>query len=90
MDGFTRLIEESYFTVDGFELDELEERSLRVEGPTCLVGLEGKVALITPDDEVELQPGRAVVIPVGVGEVIVEAENEAAFLRCAAPAQSAG
>ena len=86
MDGFTRLIEEKYFTVDGFEMGELEEISLRVSGPTCLVGLEGEVAVITPGDEVELVPGRAVVLPMGVGEVILEAERRAAFLRCVAPA----
>jgi mannose-6-phosphate isomerase len=55
-------------------------------GPGCLVGLKGKVAVITPSEEVELEPGKAVVVPEGVGEVIVEAAGDAAFVRCVAPA----
>jgi mannose-6-phosphate isomerase len=86
MDGFTRLIEKKYFTVDRFDLEAAEERSIELTGPGCLVGLKGKVAVITPGDEVELEPGKAVVIPEGLGEVIVEAEGDAAFVRCVAPA----
>jgi len=85
MDGFTRLIEQKYFTVDRFDLADMEERSLTLTGPGCLVGLKGKVAVITPGEEVELEPGKAVVIPEGSGEVIIEAEGEAAFMRCVAP-----
>ena len=86
MDGFTRLIEEKYFTVDRFDLEAMEPVSLRMSGPGCLVGLEGTVAVITPGDEVELLPGQAVVLPAGGGEVIVEAEEDASFVRCVAPA----
>jgi mannose-6-phosphate isomerase len=85
MDGFTRLIEQKYFTVDRFDLDEMEERSVAMEGAGCLVGLKGKVWVITPGDEVELEPGKAVVIPQGTGDVIVEAEAGATFVRCVAP-----
>ncbi len=85
MDGFTRLIEQKYFTVDRFDLTDTEERSLTLTGPGCLVGLKGSVWVITPGEEVELEPGKAVVIPEGSGEVIVEAEGEAAFMRCVAP-----
>jgi mannose-6-phosphate isomerase len=84
MDGFVRLIEEQYFTVDRFELEEMEPVSLRMDGPSCLVGLAGEVAVITPGDEVELVPGQAVVVPAGSGEVIVEAERGASFVRCMA------
>ena len=86
MDGFTRLIEEKYFVVDRFDLEVMEEARVRMEGPGCLVGLAGTVAVITPGDEVELLPGQAVVVPAGCGEVIVEAEREASFVRCVAPA----
>jgi mannose-6-phosphate isomerase len=85
MDGFTRLIEKRYFTVDRFDLEKMEERRVAMAGPGCLVGLKGKVAIITPGDEVELEPGKAVVVPEGLGEVIVEAERESALLRCVAP-----
>lgn len=85
MDGFVRLIEEKYFTVDRFDMEEMEEIQLGVDGPGCLVGLVGTVAVITPNEEVELLPGQAVVIPVGCGEVILEAEQRASFVRCMAP-----
>jgi len=85
MDGFTRLIEEQYFAVDRFELEEMEPVTLRMDGPGCLVGLEGTIVVITPGDEVELLPGQAVVVPAGT-DVIVEAEDGGAFVRCAAPA----
>lgn len=86
MDGFTRLIEQKYFVVDRFDLEEMEERRISMDGVGCLVGLEGKVWVITPGDEVELEPGKAVVVPAGTGEVIVEAEKGATFVRCVAPA----
>ena len=89
MDGFTRLIEQKYFIVDRFELGEMEERCVAMEGAGCLVGIEGKVWVITPGDEVELEAGKAVVIPAGVSEVVVEAEGGASFVRCVAPAGSA-
>jgi mannose-6-phosphate isomerase len=87
MDGFTRLIEEKYFTVDRFDLGKMEEIRVTMDGPGCLVGLKGTVAVITPGDEVELLPGQAVVVPAGSGEVIVEAERGASFVRCVAPAR---
>ena len=88
MDEFTRLIEQKYFVVDRFDMGEMEERSVAMEGAGCLVGVEGKVWVITPGSEVELEPGKAVVIPAGIGEVVVEAEEGASFVRCVAPAQT--
>lgn len=85
MDGFTRLIEQKYFIVDRFDLDVMEERHIAMEGAGCLVGLQGNVWIITPGEEVELEPGKAVVIPQGIDEVIVEAEKGATFVRCVAP-----
>lgn len=88
MEGFTRLIEQKYFTVDRFDLDVMEERPIAMDGAGCFVGLKGNVWVITPGDEVELEPGKAIVIPQGTGEVIVEAEKGATFVRCVAPAIS--
>jgi mannose-6-phosphate isomerase len=85
MDGFTRLIEQHYFVVDRFDLEEMRERRVSFEGPGCLVGLKGAAAVITPGDEVELRPGQAVVIPPSHAEVIVETEKGASFVRCVAP-----
>jgi mannose-6-phosphate isomerase len=86
MDGFTRLIEQKYFVVDRFDLELMEETRVLMPGRGCLVGLKGTVAVITPGDEVELLPGQAVVIPAEYGEVVVEAEQGASFVRCFAPA----
>jgi mannose-6-phosphate isomerase len=86
MDGFIRLIEQKYFSVDRYDLGKMDEVRVSMEGRGCLVGLKGTVSVITPGDEVELVPGQAVVIPVGVAEVIVEAERGASFVRCFAPA----
>lgn len=86
MDGFTRLIEQKYFTVDRYDLEEMEERHINVDGPGCLVGLKGSVWVITPGSEVELETGKAVVIPPGTGEIVVEAEEGATFALCVAPA----
>src|SRR5580704_1972585 len=74
MDGFIRLIEEKYFVVDRFDLEVMEEKRVSMAGAGCLVGLAGKVAVITPGEEVELLAGQAVVVPVGCGEVFVESE----------------
>ena len=86
MDGFIRLIEQKYFSVDRYDLGKMDEVRVSMEGRGCLVGLKGTVSVITPGDEVELVPGQAVVIPMGVAEVIVEAERGASFVRCFAPA----
>ena len=89
MAGFTRLIEQKYFVVDRFELGRGVEQSLTLDGPACLVGLRGKAWVVTPGSEVELEPGKAVVIPEGTGTVILDAEQEATFVRCVAPASAA-
>jgi len=36
----------------------------------------------------ELEAGKAVVVPAGTGEVVVEAEEGASFVRCVAPANT--
>ena len=85
MDGFVRLIEEKYFVVDRFDLDLMEEKRVSMPAAGCLVGLSGTVVVITPGDEVELLAGQAVVVPVNCGEVYVESEAGASFVRCVAP-----
>jgi mannose-6-phosphate isomerase len=85
MDGFTRLIEQKYFVVDRFELGATSEETVSFDGAGCLVGLTGKGVVRTPDGELELIPGRAVVVPIGDGSVVVETNSGAAFARCVAP-----
>ncbi len=83
VDGFTRLIEEQYFTVDRFDAGRGE---LRVEmpGAGCLVGLEGSCLVRGGGGEVEMPKGAAVVVPAGT-EVRVESAGAVQFARCFAP-----
>ena len=86
MDGFTRLIEKQYFTVDRYDVGGRE--SARMDGgvPTCLVGLHGTATVECPGAEpVELLPGRAVVVPVSAVEAVVRSEGGVSFVRCFAP-----
>jgi len=85
MDGFTRLIEQTYFVVDRFELGATKEETVSLDGVGCLVGLTGRGVVRTPDGELELIPGKAVVVPMGDGSVVVETNSGVSFARCVAP-----
>src|SRR5271170_2145859 len=65
MNGFTRLIEQRYFVVDRFDFGEVSEASVSFDGPGCVVGLAGSGVVCTAGGEAVLNPGRAVVVPVG-------------------------
>ena len=84
MDGFTRLIEEQYFSVDRFDLAS-GAVTVAMDGPGCLVGLEGTARIQSEAGDVELRKASAVVVPAGT-QVVVEAEGGAvSFARCMAP-----
>ena len=85
IDGFTRLIEHKYFVVDRFDFGELTEASVSFDGPGCLVGLAGRTVVSTPQAEIVLNPGQAVVVPEAGGGVIVDTDTGVSFLRCVAP-----
>jgi mannose-6-phosphate isomerase len=86
MSGFTRLIEQKYFVVDRYEIADVGEIVVPTEGAGCLVGLTGAAAVIGgPEGEVELEPGKAVVIPADCPSVIVETGGGVSFVRCFAP-----
>jgi mannose-6-phosphate isomerase len=85
MDGFTRLIEQKYFVVDRFDFGEVTEASVSFDGPSCLVGLAGRVVVSSGGGEVVLHPGQAVVVPMGGNGVIVDTDTGVSFLRCVAP-----
>jgi mannose-6-phosphate isomerase len=86
MDGFTRLIEQRYFVVDRFDVAAGGEARVAMQGDGCLVGLAGS-ALVQSEgcDEVEMTAGRAVVVPLGIGSVVVQSGAGASFVRCVAP-----
>ncbi len=81
MDGFTRLIEEQYFTVDRFELPS-GGLQVATSGPGCLVGLKGEGTV----DGVAIKAGEAVVALAGTDSVTVESAEPFSFARCVAPA----
>ncbi len=85
MDGFVRLIEQKYFTVDRFDVP-FGEVHLSGTGPACLVSLSGWGTVKTDKGSTGLKPGQAVVLPQGTGDVVIDAPAALAFVRCAAPA----
>ena len=86
MDGFTRLIEQRYFVVDRYDVAAGDEAIVPVEGAGCVVGISGAAVVIGGEEgEVELLPGRAVVVPVECRGVVVETGVGASFVRCFAP-----
>jgi mannose-6-phosphate isomerase len=85
MEGFTRLIEQKYFTVDRYDLGGESEVDIDAWAPGCLVGLSGAASVISgPERQVELLAGHAVVVPVGCA-VTVETATGVSFVRCFAP-----
>jgi mannose-6-phosphate isomerase len=84
MDGFVRLIEQTYFVVDRFDVAH-GFATVAMEGAGCLVGVSGSGVVRGGGGEVELSPGRAVVVPVGAGAAIVETALGVSFVRCVAP-----
>lgn len=84
MDGFVRLIEQKYFTVDRFDVSP-GEVNLSSEGPACLVALSGTGSVKSSNGPVELKLGQAIVLPPGSGEVIIETSANLSFMRCTAP-----
>jgi mannose-6-phosphate isomerase len=87
MDGFIRLIEQKYFTVDRFDVAS-GEVTISNEGPACLVSLSGSGTVKSAKGSTELRAGQAVVLPVGSGNVVIETSEKLAFVRCVAPAKS--
>nr|WP_179493265.1 type I phosphomannose isomerase catalytic subunit [Granulicella arctica] len=81
MDGFTRLIEEQYFSVDRFDV-AAGSVQVAMDGPGCLVGLKGAGTV----DGLAFKAGQAVVVPAGSDGVRVEARDGFSFARCVAPA----
>jgi len=86
MDGFVRLIEQRYFVVDRYDVAAGGEVVVPVSGAGCLVGLGGAAMVESEGSEpVELLPGKAVVVPRGLDEVVVRSGVGGAFVRCFEP-----
>jgi len=86
MDGFARLIEQSYFVVDRYDLAAGGEVVIPSSSAGCVVGISG-VARVGCDgvEPVDLLTGQSVVIPVSSGSVRVHTDTEASFVCCFVP-----
>ncbi len=80
MDGYTRLIDEQYFSVDRFNLPA-GQLQVPMNQVGCLVGLKGSGTV----DGVAIKAGQAVIVPLGLGSVAVEAAESFTFARCLSP-----
>jgi mannose-6-phosphate isomerase len=83
MDGFVRLIAQRYFVVDRYDVAAGGEVVLSGGGAGCVVGLGGAGMV----EGVELVRGQAVVLPVGVGPVVVRSSAGVSFVRCFVPGE---
>ncbi|HEV2710678.1 MAG TPA: type I phosphomannose isomerase catalytic subunit [Edaphobacter sp.] len=84
MDGFVRLIEQKYFTVDRFDVP-FGEIKIANNGPACLVSLSGWGTVKSSKGSTGLKPGQAVVLPQGTGDITIDASAALSFVRCSAP-----
>ena len=83
MEGFTRLIEQQYFTVDRYDVGARDSVTMDGGVPTCLAGLHGTAMVESPGGaSVELRAGQAVVVPVSVDRVVIRSDAGASFTRC--------
>ncbi len=87
MDGFVRLIEQKYFVVDRYDVGAGCEAVISIAGPGCLVGLVGSARVEAVGSEwVDLLRGQALVVPAGVGSLVVTSDAGVSFVQCFAPA----
>ncbi len=88
MSGFTRLIEQKYFTVDRYDVAAGDAATIDGGTPTCLAGLHGTGQVEWDGGEaVELRAGQAVIVPVTVEQAVVRSSPQGVtFVRCFAPA----
>ena len=80
-DGYTRLIEEQYFTVDRFSLNADQSRAFAPSSaPQIFVGLAGQPTLECDGEQITLERGKAIVVPAGAA-VLLQSETQAEFVR---------
>jgi len=81
-DGYVRLIQEQYFTVDRFAMNAAETRPFGLwSGPQIFVGLAGQATLQCSGEAISLERGKAIVIPAGAEVSVMHAETQAEFVR---------
>lgn len=86
-EGYTRLIEEQYFTVDRYDLAPETPAELPGWSAGCLVGLGGGGTVRGEGgEEVAVAVGQGVVLPIGCAVTVKPGEKGISFARCFASA----
>jgi mannose-6-phosphate isomerase len=89
-DGFTRLIAEKYFIIDRYELAggssmRLFPGALTAGHSSCLIALSGSGRISTDAGEVELVPGKAVILPAMSANPTVNSMSSLIVIHCFEP-----
>lgn len=81
-DGYVRLIEEQYFTVDSFSMAPAESHAFAVSPvPQIFVGLTGQAELECGGERIALARGKAIIIPAEAESSVIRAKTPADFVR---------
>ncbi|WP_263411409.1 type I phosphomannose isomerase catalytic subunit [Terriglobus tenax] len=81
-DGFTRLVEERYFSVDRMELPAGSTLDVTLAGkPQCLVLLSGEASIATGNDDLALAKAEAVVVPAATERAVLRAGSDCVVVR---------
>ena len=87
-DGFARLIEEQYFTVDRYDLAPDSPSELPGWSTGCLVALAGSGAVESAGTEgIAVTVGHAIVLPMGYPVTVVPGPDGLSFAHCFAPVE---
>ncbi|HXB61398.1 MAG TPA: type I phosphomannose isomerase catalytic subunit [Acidobacteriaceae bacterium] len=81
-EGFVRLIQEQYFTVDRFLLKSEESPAFAASPvPQIFVALAGQASLLCDGERIALERGKAVIVPAGADASTVQSQTQAEFIR---------
>ena len=80
-DGYVRLIQEQYFTVDRFSIKANGPRPFAPSPvPQIFVGIAGEATLESSGERIALERGKAIIVPAG-STVLLQSETQAEFVR---------
>lgn len=87
-DGYTRLIEERYFTVDRYDLAPETPAELPGWSAGCLVAVDGSGTVESEaGDSIAVTVGQAVLLPMGCAATVNPGASGLSFTHCFAPPQ---
>ncbi len=82
-DGYTRLIQEQYFTVDRYDLPPETPAELPGWSAGCLVAIDGSGTVASEGDEdVAVAMGQAVLLPLGCAVAVKPGAGGLSFVHC--------